>query len=153
MIGAIGGSINMFGRGPSGAQSSLANNMQGALDYFGRIRNPNGRSIIGGGAGNSGVAQFPVQSASPAGGFAAAKLAGTGLGAGGFAVAPAATAAPELAAETPSGDIGAATAAAAAAAAATPDPYNNAVRTPQQDAVGQIQGNAFMRQQSMQGLV
>tara|TARA_R110002072_G_C7624082_1_gene506260 strand:- start:90 stop:458 length:369 start_codon:yes stop_codon:yes gene_type:complete len=122
--------------------------MQGALDLIERMRNPNGRSIIGGGAGNGGVAQFPVQSASPAGGLAAVAPATPGLGAGGFAVAPAATAAPELAAETPSGDLG-----AMAAAAVTPDPYNNAVRAPQQDAVGQIQGNAFMRQQSMQGLV
>tara|TARA_R110000803_G_scaffold169233_1_gene232227 strand:+ start:154 stop:540 length:387 start_codon:yes stop_codon:yes gene_type:complete len=128
----------------------MSDQMQGALDYLGRMRNPNGRSIIGGGAGNGGVAQFPVQSASPAGGFAATTPATPGLGAGGFAVAPAAAAAaPELAAETPSGDLGA----MAAAAAATPDPYNNAARAPQQDAVGQIQGNAFMRQQSMQGLV
>ena len=146
MIGAIGGSINMFGRGPSGAQSNMSNHMQGALDYFGRMRNNNGRSLIGGG-NRSGVAS--VTADNQAGGFAAAKLAGTGLGAGGFAVAPAATAAPELAAETISGDLGA----MAAAAAATPDPYNNAARAPQQDAVGQIQGNAFMRQQSMQGLV
>ena len=148
MIGAIGGSINMFGRGPSGAQSNMSNHMQGALDYFGRMRNNNGRSLIGGG-NRSGVAS--VTADNQAGGFAATTPATPGLGAGGFAVAPAATAAtaaPELAAETPSGDLG-----AAAAAAVTPDPYNNAVRTPQQDAVGQIQGNAFMRQQSMQGLV
>tara|TARA_B110000259_G_scaffold187165_1_gene240447 strand:+ start:1375 stop:1809 length:435 start_codon:yes stop_codon:yes gene_type:complete len=144
MIGAIGGSINMFGRGPSGAQSNMSNHMQGALDYFGRMRNNNGRSLIGGG-NRSGVAS--VTADNQAGGFAATTPATPGLGAGGFAVAPAA-AAPELAAETISGDLG-----AMAAAAVTPDPYNNAARTPQQDAVGQIQGNAFMRQQSMQGLV
>ena len=146
MIGAIGGSINMFGRGPSGAQSNMSNHMQGALDYFGRMRNNNGRSLIGGG-NRSGVAS--VTADNQAGGFAATTPATPGLGAGGFAVAPAAAAAPELAAETISGDLGA----MAAAAAATPDPYNNAARAPQQDAVGQIQGNAFMRQQSMQGLV
>ena len=139
--------VNMFGQIPG-----MQEQMQRGFDMIRARQEAKNRSLIGGGAGNSGVAQFPVQSASPAGGFAASKLAGTGLGAGGFAVAPAAaaaTAAPELAAETPSGDLGA----MAAAAAATPDPYNNAVRTPQQDAVGQIQGNAFMRQQSMQGLV
>jgi len=36
-----------------------------------------------------------------------------------------------------------------AAAASNPDPYNNAIRTPQQDAIGQIQGNAFMRDRSL----
>jgi hypothetical protein len=103
------------------------------------------------GVNRSGIAS--VTADNQVGGFAATTPATPGLGAGGFAVAPAvpavpAAAAPELAAETISGDLG-----TMAAAAATPDPYNNAIRMSQQDAVGQIQGNAFMRQQSMLGLV
>ena len=134
----------MFGQIPG-----MQDQMQRGFDMIRAQQEAKKRSLIGGG-NRSGVAS--VTADNQAGGFAASKLAGTGLGAGGFAVAPAATAAtaaPELAAETPSGDLGA----MAAAAAATPDPYNNAARAPQQDAVGQIQGNAFMRQQSMQGLV
>mgnify|MGYP003679449740 CR=1 FL=1 len=136
--------INMFGQIPG-----MQEQMQRGFDMIRARQEAKNRSLIGGG-NRSGVAS--VTADNQAGGFAASKLAGTGLGAGGFAVAPAATAAtaaPELAAETPSGDLGT----MAAAAAATPDPYNNAARAPQQDAVGQIQGNAFMRQQSMQGLV
>jgi hypothetical protein len=136
--------INMFGQIPG-----MQDQMQRGFDMIRAQQEAKKRSLIGGG-NRSGVAS--VTADNQAGGFAASKLAGTGLGAGGFAVAPAATAAtaaPELAAETPSGDLGT----MAAAAAATPDPYNNAARAPQQDAVGQIQGNAFMRQQSMQGLV
>ena len=134
----------MFGQIPG-----MQEQMQRGFDMIRARQEAKNRSLIGGG-NRSGVAS--VTADNQAGGFAASKLAGTGLGAGGFAVAPAATAAtaaPELAAETPSGDLGT----MAAAAAATPDPYNNAARAPQQDAVGQIQGNAFMRQQSMQGLV
>tara|TARA_B110000977_G_scaffold178660_1_gene236506 strand:+ start:755 stop:1159 length:405 start_codon:yes stop_codon:yes gene_type:complete len=134
----------MFGQIPG-----MQDQMQRGFDMIRAQQEAKKRSLIGGG-NRSGVAS--VTADNQAGGFAASKLAGTGLGAGGFAVAPAATAAtaaPELAAETPSGDLGT----MAAAAAATPDPYNNAARAPQQDAVGQIQGNAFMRQQSMQGLV
>lgn len=96
------------------------------------------------GGNRSGIAS--VTADNQAGGFAATTPATPGLGAAGFAVAPAA--APELAAETISGDLG-----TMAAAAATPDPYNNAISMSQQDAVGQIQGNAFMRKQSMLGLV
>ena len=134
----------MFGQIPG-----MQDQMQRGFDMIRAQQEAKKRSLIGGG-NRSGVAS--VTADNQAGGFAASKLAGTGLGAGGFAVAPAATAAtaaPELAAETPSGDLGT----MAAAAAVTPDPYNNAARAPQQDAVGQIQGNAFMRQQSMQGLV
>ena len=134
----------MFGQIPG-----MQDQMQRGFDMIRAQQEAKKRSLIGGG-NRSGVAS--VTADNQAGGFAASKLAGTGLGAGGFAVAPAATAAtaaPELAAETPSGDLGT----MAAAAAATLDPYNNAARAPQQDAVGQIQGNAFMRQQSMQGLV
>ena len=129
---------NMFGKLPGGIQDTAKMAMDAA-----RARQQS-RSLVGGGQSN-GVAS--VTADNQAGGFAATTPATPGLGAGGFAVAPAA-AAPELAAETISGDLG-----AMAAAAVTPDPYNNAARTPQQDAVGQIQGNAFMRQQSMQGLV
>lgn len=119
--------MNMFGQMP-GMQDQL----QRIIDMTKAQQEAKKRSLIGGGVRNSGVAQFPVQSASP------------GLGAGGFAVAPAATAAPELAAETPS-----VAPESLAAAAVVPDPYNNAIRTPQQDAVGQIQGNAFMRDRSL----
>tara|TARA_R100000541_G_scaffold8728_1_gene16285 strand:+ start:67 stop:516 length:450 start_codon:yes stop_codon:yes gene_type:complete len=147
MFEAIGGSITPFGRGPSSSQSRLTNTMQGALDIAERMRNNNNnsRSLIGGG-NSSGIAS--VTADNQAGGLAAKSTIPGGLiGPGGFAVAPpapAATAAPELAPETPSGDLG-----AMAAAAITPDPYNNAIRTPQQDAVGQIQGNAFMRDRSL----
>ena len=103
-------------------------------------------SLIGGGEGNRGIAK--VVPLNPAGSLAQSAIPGGTLGAGGFATAPAAApmeqAAPELAAEV---------APEVMSAAAAPDLYNNAIRTPQQDAVGQIQGNAFMRQRSMQGLV
>jgi len=130
----------MFGQIPG-----MQDTAKMAMDAFRAQQEAKKRSLIGGG-NRSGVAS--VTADNQGGGFAATTPATPGLGAGGFAVAPAA-AAPELAAETISGDLST----MAAAAAATPDPYNNAVRVPQQDAVGQIQGNAFMRQQSMLGLV
>tara|TARA_R110002153_G_scaffold17588_1_gene61411 strand:- start:458 stop:856 length:399 start_codon:yes stop_codon:yes gene_type:complete len=99
-------------------------------------------SLIGGGEGNRGIAK--VVPLNPAGSLAQSAIPGGTLGAGGFAAAPMEQAAPELAAEV---------APEVMSAAAAPDLYNNAIRTPQQDAVGQIQGNAFMRQRSMQGLV
>jgi len=147
----------MFGSGPSSAQSRVATTMQGALEMA-RAQQAKKRSLIGGGeglGGGHGIAE--VTADNQVGSLAQSSIPGGTLGAGGFAQAPAipggslgpggfpvATANPEMAAE--SSPVASETMATAAAAR---DPYNNAIRTPQQDAVGQIQGNAFMRDRSL----
>ena len=147
---------NMFGKLPGGIQDTAKMAMDAA-----RARQQS-RSLVGGGQSN-GVAS--VTADNQAGGFAATTPATPGLGAGGFAVAPAAAAAaaPELAANpaaqintgvNPMFDpLGAASRASYTAAATTPDPINNAISPEQQAAVGQINGNIFMRDQTNQGLV
>lgn len=129
--------MNMFGQIPG-----MQDQMQQVIEMA-RAQQAKKRSLIGGGEGNSGIAS--VTADNQTGGLAAKSTIPGGLiGPGGFAVAPPATAAPELTAE-PSP----AASEALATAAITPDPYNNAIRTPQQDAIGQIQGNAFMRGRSL----
>jgi len=126
--------INMFGQIPG-----MQDQMQKAIDMA-RAQQAKKRSLIGGGEGNRGIASVTADNQ-------VGSLAEGTLGAGGFAVAPAASAAPatpELTAEPLP-----AASEALATAAITPDPYNNAIRTPQQDAIGQIQGNAFMRNRSL----
>ena len=123
--------INMFGQIPG-----MQDQMQKVIDMA-RAQQAKKRSLIGGGEGNRGIASVtPLNRVDP--------MAQGTLGAGGFAAAPTVPATPELTAEPLP-----AASEALATAAITPDPYNNAIRTPQQDAIGQIQGNAFMRDRSL----
>ncbi len=124
--------INMFGQIPG-----MKDQMQKVIDMARAQQLAKSRSLIGGGEGNRGIASVTADNQ-------ADPMAQGTLGAGGFAAAPAAPVTPELTAE-PSP----AASEALATAAITPDPYNNAIRTPQQDAIGQIQGNAFMRDRSL----
>lgn len=121
-----------------GQMPGMQEQMQKVIDMARAQQLAKGRSLIGGGEGNRGIASVTADNqANP--------MAQGTLGAGGFAAAPAAApVTPELTAE-PSP----AASEALATAAITPDSYNNAIRIPQQDAIGQIQGNAFMRNRSL----
>ena len=122
---------NMMGQIPG-----MQDQMQRVIDMA-RAQQAKKRSLIGGGEGNRGIASVTADNQ-------IGSLAEGTLGAGGFAAAPVVTATPELTAEPLP-----AASEALATAAITPDPYNNAIRTSQQDAIGQIQGNAFMRDRSL----
>ena len=133
---------NMFGKLPGGIQDTAKMAMDAARARQQSI------GLVGGGE-NNGIASVTADNPS--------LTAGVQGNAAVSAASQAAAANPAAQINTgvnPMVDpLGAASRASYTAAATAPDPINNAISPEQQAAVGQINGNIFMRDQTNQGLV